>query len=51
MVAVAEVLDPMVLGSRVCPVQVCEPCPSDMHVGVGCRKGSPYAAISGVILI
>ena len=24
--AVVEVLDPMVLGSRVCPVQVCEPC-------------------------
>ena len=21
-----EMLDPMVLGSRVCPVQVCEPC-------------------------
>ena len=26
MVGVVEVLDPMVLGSRVCPVSVCEPC-------------------------
>ena len=34
MVPMVEVLDPMVLGSRVCPVQVCEPC-SDP---VGCAE-------------
>ena len=37
--AVVEVLDPMVLGSRVCPVQVCEPCsltiPTDVQAVFG----------------
>ena len=32
--AVVEVLDPMVLGSRVCPVQVCEPCSLTIPVDV-----------------
>ena len=39
MVAMVEVLDPMVLGSRVCPVQVCEPCsltiPTDVQAVFG----------------
>ena len=39
LVAVVEVLDPMVLGSRVCPVQVCEPCsltiPTDVQAVFG----------------
>ena len=32
--AVVEILDPMVLGSRVCPVQVCEPCSLTIPVDV-----------------
>ena len=32
--AVVEVLDPMVLGSKVCQVQVCEPCSLTIPVGV-----------------
>ena len=31
--AVVEVLDPMVLGSRVCPVQACEPCSLTIPTG------------------
>ena len=32
--AVVEVLDPMVLGSKVCQVQVCEPCSLTIPVDV-----------------
>ena len=39
LVSVVEVLDPMVLGSRVCPVSVCEPCsltiPTDVQAMFG----------------
>ena len=39
MVSVVEVLDPMVLGSRVCPVSICEPCsltiPTDVQAMFG----------------
>ena len=39
MVPVVEVLDPMVLGSRVCPVHGCEPCsltiPTDVQTVFG----------------
>ena len=34
LVAMVEILDPMVLGSRVCPVQVCEPCSLTIPVDV-----------------
>ena len=34
LVAMVEVLDPMVLGSKVCAVQVCEPCSLTIPVGV-----------------
>ena len=42
-----EVLDPMVLGSRVCPVQVCEPCsltiPTDVQAMFGDELVLDYA--------